>query len=462
MIKLYTDLHVWYFYFMRKIALREMITKISIMSVTILVAASGITGCRATSNVSWTDLNDTAAAAQHSGSDSGSSQEEETSGNTSVGNENNSSGESTGNNQANDENETSTGIESSSQTGTGDKTSSESAGSNESSAENESAVASESSNESGTTVDENKILLTFVISGDNRPESNEEPQPEVFSKLLKYIKLQNPAFYINTGDVIMGNTENENVIKRQFSDYLDELKNLGVINFIAPGNHDVANDMSRKYFLEWVQKPAFDNAALADIEINPVLPGQELSGENSQQAANDETKIENDTAKNSFYYYFEQSGTYFVIINAYEKGYWGLVQGDQLLWLEQLLEKLKDKPVLIFMHTPPYSVLNPDCITDGSLHVGFSDRENQDNIRALFARYKVDAVFCGHEHLYDKQKHDGVEYIITGGSGSLLYAPADKGGFYHFIKVQVKTKSWTMDVIDSSGNKVYTEEILFN
>jgi hypothetical protein len=32
-----------------------------------------------------------------------------------------------------------------------------------------------------------------------RHANNENPQPEVFIKLLKYIKQQNPAFYINTG-----------------------------------------------------------------------------------------------------------------------------------------------------------------------------------------------------------------------------------------------------------------------
>jgi 3',5'-cyclic AMP phosphodiesterase CpdA len=430
---------------MKKIASKEIFIKVIILSVIIMVASSSISGCRANRDVTGAGLKDTVAEQQQTGfGDSGPAESEPQE--TTAGNENNPSSESGSNSQANGGNGTSIGTESSSQAATGDDT----------------AVAPESSTGSDTTVDENKILFTFVISGDNRPANNENPQPEVFIKLLKYMKQQNPSIYINTGDIIMGNTENENVIKRQFSDYLEALKNLGVLNFVAPGNHDVANSMSEKYFLEWVQKPAFNNAGSSGIKAGAGLPGNELPGGDSQETANNEAQLENGSTKNRLYYYLEYKGVYFVIINTYEKGYWGQIQGDQLFWLGQLLEKLKDKPVFVFLHPPVYSVMNPECITDGSLHVAFSSKENQDYIRSLFARYKVDGVFCGHEHFYNKQEHDGVQYIITGCSGASPYAPKDEGGFNHFVKMQVKAKSWIMDVIDSSGNKVYTEEILFN
>jgi hypothetical protein len=430
---------------MKKIASKEIFIKIILLSFIIMVAASGISGCRANRDVAGAGLKDTVATEQQIGS-GGSSPAESEPDTNSAGNENNSSGEPESNSQINSGNGTSVGTESSSQSITGDDT----------------AIAPESSNDSGTTVDENKILFTFVISGDNRPANNEDPQPEVFIKLLKYMKQQNPSFYISTGDIIMGNTENENIIKRQFTDYLDALKNLDVLNFVAPGNHDVANSMSGKYFLEWVQKPALNNAWSSGIKTGAGLPGNELPGGNPQETANNKSQIENSSTKNSLYYYLEYKGVYFVVIDTYEKGYWGLVQGDQLFWLGQLLEKLKDKPVFVFLHPPVYSVMNPECITDGSLHVAFSSKENQDYIRSLFARYKVDGVFCGHEHFYNKQKHDGVQYIITGCSGASPYAPKDEGGFNHFLKMQVKAKSWIMDVIDSSGNEVYTEEIFFN
>jgi hypothetical protein len=430
---------------MKKIALKEIFIKIIIIAIIIVAAVYVVPGCSANRDVSNDGLKDIVAAQQQAkpGDTSMAQQEPDK---TSAGNENNSFGGPEINSQTGGSNKASTGTENGSQSITGDETS----------------IVPESITESNTTVDENKILFTFAVSGDNRPANNENPQPEVFLKLLEYMKQQNPAFYINTGDIIMGNTENENVIKRQFNDYLDALKTLGALNFVAPGNHDVANNTSRKYFLELIQDAALNNAGSSGIKAGTLLPGNGLPGDNPQETANNGSKIENGSTKNSLYYYLEYKGVYFIILNAYEKGYWGLIEKDQLFWLGQLLEKLEDRPVFVFLHTPVYSVMNPDCITDGSLHVAFSSKENQDYIRSLFARYKVDGVFCGHEHFFNKQEHDGVQYIITGCSGASPYAPKDEGGFNHFLRIQVKAKSWMVDVINSSGNNVYTEEVLFN
>jgi hypothetical protein len=401
---------------MKRIIFKKISIRVIILSIIVLVAASIITGCHVNRRLPEVILSDTSSMSQQTLSGT------------------------------------------SNQTNNGDKAENESTGNNEDTA----TVTLESKNESETASDKNRILFTFVISGDNRPANNENPQPEIFIKLLKYMKQQNPAFYINTGDIIMGNTDNQNIIKRQFSDYLAALKNLDVLNFVAPGNHDVANSMSEKYFLEMINQAAFDNAALAKIEINTTLADKKLSEDKLQETGTNEVQIENGSAKNGLYYYFEYKGVYFVIVNAYEKGFWGLVQGDQFFWLEQLLDQLKDKPVFVFLHPPPYSVLNPECITDGSLHVAFSSKENQDHIRELFARDKVDGVFCGHEHFYNKQEHDSVQYIITGCSGASPYASEEEGGFNHFLRMQIKENSWIMDVVDSSGNKVYAQEILFN
>jgi hypothetical protein len=442
---------------MRKITLKEIFIRIIILSVIFLLAAFIINGCRQSRDISVDSQQDTIGITQQTGSGGGSEAAAKAD-KASAGDKKNSFAESESYSQTNSGNETSNGTESSNQTSTGNETAIESANSNEIDAASE----SESNNESIATVDENKILFTFVISGDNGPHDNEKPQPEVFTRLVKYMKQENPVFYISTGDLIMGNTDNENVIERQFDDYLKAKSELDVLNFVAPGNHDVANNTSRKYFLKWILEPALNNAGSSGIKINASLQSNELSGFNLQETADSEVQMENTSTKTGFYYYLEYKGVYLIILNAYEKGYWGLIKNDELFWLGQLLDKLKDKPVFIFMHPPPYSVLNPDCITDGSLHVAFSSKENQEQVRALFAQFKVDGVFNGHEHLYNKQEHDGVVYIITGGSGSPLYAPADEGGFYHFLRIQVKAKSWIMDVIDSSGNKVYTEELLFN
>ena len=202
-----------------------------------------------------------------------------------------------------------------------------------------------------------------------------------------------------------------------------------------------------------VSKKAFRQAMIDGIQV--FIPDFNDSGIGSKPVLKDESNM------NSFYYYFEFKGTYFVILNAFEKGYWGAVKSTQLAWLEKILENLRDKEVFIFIHTPVYSVLNPENITDGSTHVAFSSKENQDYIRELFKRFKVDGVFSGHEHLYNKQFHDGTKYVITGLSGEYPFVPEEEGGFYHYLRIDVNNKSWVLNVIDSTGYLYYQEEILF-
>ena len=84
---------------------------------------------------------------------------------------------------------------------------------------------------------------------------------------------------------------------------------------------------------------------------------------------------------------------------------------------------------MYFIHPPVYSYLNPDCITDGSKQIAFSDKKNQDYIRKLFKDNNVDGVFSGHEHMFHKQKEGNTEYIITALSGAEPYVSKKKAVF---------------------------------
>jgi hypothetical protein len=306
--------------------------------------------------------------------------------------------------------------------------------------------------------DVDKILFTFTIAGDNRPANNTLPQPQVFLSILQQMKRISPAFFISTGDIINGNTENQKVIERQYQDYLGAVKVLSCINFVSPGNHDVANTTSRDYFVKWINNKVFS-------EVNQ--SGQ--SGINIINLSEEGSLIDNSGSGSSnisgntkLYYSFEFDGIYFVILDAYERGYWGLIKSEELQWLEKILERLKDEKVFVFLHPPVYSVLNPDCVTDGSLHVAFSSKENQDYIRELLKKFKVDGVFSGHEHLFNKKKVDDTEYIITAGAGAPLYASKEKGGFYHYLKIDIKENSWACNVMDKNENLIDKVEISFN
>jgi UDP-2,3-diacylglucosamine pyrophosphatase LpxH len=264
-----------------------------------------------------------------------------------------------------------------------------------------------------------EIIFSFAVFGDNRPKDDYSPQPEEFLRILKLIKDYNPDFAFSTGDIIYGGTADKEVIERKFLDFLDAISILNCKLYIAPGNHDVNNKISREYFQDFI---------------------------NSDEKS---------------YYYFEYKDVYFIVLDTYEEKQ-GQIIGSQLLWLEDLLKILKEKKVFVFLHPPIYSILNPECITDGSLHIAFSDKENQNYLRYLFNEFKVDGVFSGHEHLFNRQKILNTTYIITGGSGANLHVSKYRGGFYHFLIIEIKNNNWICKVIDIDGKLIEKASITFN
>jgi len=67
----------------------------------------------------------------------------------------------------------------------------------------------------------------------------------------------------------------------------------------------------------------------------------------------------------------------------------------------------------------------------------FSSKKNRDELAELFALYDVDAVFCGHEHLFNYNYQNGVRYFITGCAGAFPYVSEEEGGFFHYLVTEV-------------------------
>ena len=56
-------------------------------------------------------------------------------------------------------------------------------------------------------------------------------------------------------------------------------------------------------------------------------------------------------------------------------------------------------------------------------------------------KYNVKYVFVGHEHLYAKIEKEGIVQIITGGAGANIRTRPERGGYYHFVVVDVKNET---------------------
>ena len=234
--------------------------------------------------------------------------------------------------------------------------------------------------------------FTFVVIGDHRPADENLPPPEVFSKEMKSIEKLKPTFIVDTGDLIFGVSKKKEVIERQYRDLFNVLSQFNIPIYPTVGNHEVANN-NLSYYIQNFHRPT--------------------------------------------YYSFNYHNSHFIVLSTEEKGEDGSIEGRQLAWLKQDLNRAqKATNIFIFMHRPMF----PKYTLQAMKYKSFPP-ERRDELRNLFLRYSVKIVFAGHEHVYSKVLRDGIWYINSSGGGAPLYLPPEQGGFYHYVIVSVKGRS---------------------
>jgi 3',5'-cyclic AMP phosphodiesterase CpdA len=240
--------------------------------------------------------------------------------------------------------------------------------------------------------------FSFVVLGDNRSGD------DMYRKLVSLAMERKPDFIINTGDMITtpGN-------KHDWAKFWEMSKPITVPYFLVVGNHDAHPKvpLSEKTYKEQVD-----------------LPGNEL------------------------YYSFTAGNSLFIVLDSFIDDQEKRIMGEQLQWLETVLANSTQKHKFVFLHHPLYTDLGKGHHAHDSLD---KYPENRDMLDALFAEFKVDAVFSGHEHYYERRTVDGIFYIITGGGGAPMYDKEEYGGFNHFVLVTVDGDKMSAEVIDSNG-----------
>jgi hypothetical protein len=241
--------------------------------------------------------------------------------------------------------------------------------------------------------------FTFAVIGDNRSGH------EVYAKLVNMIVERKPAFVMNTGDVITTPGS-----KEDWDRFWEMSKPITVGYFIAVGNHDAHPKVP---FSEKVYKQQVE------------LPGNEL------------------------YYSFNAGNALFVVLDSFIDDQEKKITGEQYQWLEKTLSSSDKKHKFVFMHHPMYTQPGKGSHAGDSLDKYPADR---DKLEALLVKAHVDAVFTGHDHLYQKMMVDNFPHVITGGGGAPLYGKDEDGAFNHFIMVTVDGDKVGAEVIDGSGN----------
>ncbi len=158
------------------------------------------------------------------------------------------------------------------------------------------------------------------------------------------------------------------------------------------------------------------------------------------------------------YYSFEHGNALFIALDSNQS----LAAGEaQYEWAKAQLEGAKQIWKIVFFHHPIYSSLRSEA--------------TREHLEPLFNQFKVDLVFQGHTHFYERtfplsggartdasEEPDyvdpsGTVYIVTGGGGGTLASAIPKAfsAFYrstfHFVRVDIDGPNLALDAIDADG-----------
>ena len=261
--------------------------------------------------------------------------------------------------------------------------------------------------------------LVFAVFGDSRSNMMSPPISSRLDEVLGRVSETNTSFCIHTGDFYKGAPGNEEDSKWQANLFLKKMERLEIPWYPVMGGHE-AEDEGWTVCQELV------------FEAKPT------------------------------YYSFDVDNCHFIILDAYMPDAWSSLSQEQMAWLESDLENTRQPHVFVFLHPPLYAT--------GS-HMGESfdtDAEVRNQLATLLVRHGVDAVFCGHEHLYSSLRYKGLIQIVTGGAGAPLHKPLPKEVFshlaelsryvalatYHYVVVQVKGKEVSIAAYDLEGDVI--------
>ena len=237
--------------------------------------------------------------------------------------------------------------------------------------------------------------VRFAVIGDSGTGGS--PQYDVAQQMKAFHDKVGFNFVIMLGDNIYGGHSPQD-FTRKFETPYKPLLDAGVKFYASLGNHDDPN-------LERLYKPF------------------NMNGER--------------------YYTFKKGDVQFFVLDS------NYMDPVQLSWLNQNLQSSKSKWKICYFHHPLYS--------DGKHHGADVDLRAQ--LLPLFQRYGVNAVFSGHEHVYERVKpQDGIYYFVLGNSGKLMTND--------FRTTKDLDKSFDTDlsfmVVEIAGDTLYYQTIARN
>lgn len=243
----------------------------------------------------------------------------------------------------------------------------------------------------------------FVVMGDNR-HNKPVVMPDTYELIIGEVNLLKPAFVVLCGDLILGYTDNDSLIREEWREFKEVTGRFQMPYYLVVGNHDVWDESSQAIYKE----------ECGDL-----------------------------------YYSFDYKGSSFIMIDTELAGETDYITGEQLDWLElKLEEKRGARHISVFMHKPLWTF------------EGEPGKAWNEQVHPLLLKYGVDDVFAGHDHAYYIDYRDGIRYVVSGGAGAPIGEHPESGDFHHYLLCTVEDDATTIAVI-KPGNITSEEVVLY-
>jgi hypothetical protein len=227
--------------------------------------------------------------------------------------------------------------------------------------------------------------LKFLVYGDNRTD------PTAHAAVVRALAATTSDFLVNTGDMVEDGGRAEDW--HSFFDIEAKLLRDRAL-FVAIGNHELYDDQAGANFARYFG----------------------FAGPGGVPQPHGTVRLSN---------------VRFFFLNAMHD--WGA--GEDRRWLERELAQADNEPGLVWriavMHQGPWS---------GGPH-GANATLIRAHLPELLEAHRVDLVFSGHDHIYERGDVGGVKYVVSGGGGAPLYRASriastrKQESTYHFIEV---------------------------
>jgi predicted phosphodiesterase len=315
----------------------------------------------------------------------------------------------------------------------------------------------------------------FTITADSHLDQNTDIQN--YKVTLANALSDSADFHFELGDTFMTDKYRNNY-KDAFTQYLAQRYYFGQLCNSSPlffvlGNHDGESGSRINDSVE--NMTAWSNLNRKKYFPNPV-PDSFYSGNNTKELF---------IGLPQNYYSWDWGNATFIVLDPFlytpqtgKNDPWSRTLGiDQYNWLKMILEKSKSKFKFIFIHNLVGGLDVKGVARGGSEAAGFFEwggknldgfngfREHRPGwekpIHELLAKYKVTAVFHGHDHLFAKQELDGIIYQCVPQPGSMGHGnirQAEEYGYKNgtilngpgYLKVSLDTNKVLIEFIESN------------